>query len=254
MELIYGINPLMEALKGETPDIQTLFIAGGREGDNIRKIRQLASAKGIPVLYRKRQELDRLVGNRFHQGVAGMRRHFRYATVQEVLAHQPKGALGDLVVLLDGITDTQNLGALIRTGHCLGVNGFIIPENRSASLTASVLKASAGAMLHTPVAMVVNLARTIDYLKEEGFWVYGADARGNSDPGIFDRVKKVALVMGSEGKGMHSLVRKKCDYLVSIPMKGKIDSLNVSVAAGIIIHNVVRLWNEKQSAERFTDQ
>jgi 23S rRNA (guanosine2251-2'-O)-methyltransferase len=245
MEVIYGINPLMEELKSEGKAIQILLIARGREGEIIQKLYALASEKGIPVHYRKREELDRLVGNTFHQGVAGIRREFRYASVEEIVAHRSEGALGDLIILLDGITDPQNLGALIRTGHCFGVNGFIIPENRSASLTASVLKASAGAMLHTPVAMVVNLARTIDLLKGQGFWIYGADAEGNSDSRIFEKANRVVLVMGSEGKGIRPLVRKKCDHLISIPMIGKIDSLNVSVAAGIIIHNIVRKWDEK---------
>jgi 23S rRNA (guanosine2251-2'-O)-methyltransferase len=245
MEVIYGINPLMEALKSEAEAIQSLLIAKGREGEIIRKLHALALERGIPVLYKKREDLDRLVGNSFHQGVAGIRREFQYATVEEIVSRRPEGAEGDLVILLDGITDPQNLGALIRTGHCFGVNGFIIPENRSALLTASVLKASAGAMLHTPVAMVVNLARTIDFLKEQGFWIYGADAAGESDNRVFEQVNRVALVMGSEGKGIRPLVRKKCDYLISIPMKGKIDSLNVSVAAGIIIHRIVSKWDEK---------
>ena len=245
MEVIYGINPLMEALKSEAGEIQSLMIAKGREGESLRKLHALASEKGIQVLHRKREELDRLVGNTFHQGVAGIRREFRYATVEEIIARRPEGAQGDLIILLDGITDPQNLGALIRTGHCFGANGFIIPENRSASLTASVLKASAGAMLYTPVAMVVNLPRTIDFLKEQGFWVYGAEAEGNTDSRIFEKVNRVALVLGSEGKGIRSLVLKKCDYLISIPMKGKIDSLNVSVAAGIIVHGIVRKWDEK---------
>lgn len=244
MKYIYGINPLTEALKRETAEIQRLFIAKGREGEIIRKLIALASAKGIPVVYLKREELGRLVGNTLHQGVAGACHEFSYLTVQEIVAHRPEGARGDLIVLLDGITDPQNLGAIIRTGHCFGVNGLIIPENRAASLTASVLKASAGALLYTPVAMVVNMARTIDFLKEQGFWIYGADAAGNSNHQIFEQVKRVALVMGNEGKGIRPLVRKKCDYLVSIPMMGKIDSLNVSVAAGIIIHSIVSRWDK----------
>jgi len=245
MEFIYGINPLKEALKREKADIQNLFIAKGRDGEIIRELITLALAKGIPVFYRTREELDRLLGNTIHQGVAAVCCKFRYATVDEIVAHRPKAAKGDLVVLLDGITDPQNLGAIIRTGHCFGVNGLIIPENRSASLTASVLKASAGAMLHTPVATVINLARTIDFLKQQGFWIYGADASGNADHRIFEQVSRVALVMGSEGKGIRPLVRKKCDYLVSIPMKGEINSLNVSVAAGIIIKTIVSKWDEK---------
>lgn len=245
MEVIYGVNPLLEALKSDAGEIRSLMVARGREGEGIRKILALAEKRHIPVVYRMRDELDRLAGNAVHQGILGIRREFRYATVEEIIAHRPEGTRGDLIVLLDGITDPQNLGALVRTGHCFGVNGFVIPGNRSASLTAAVMKASAGALQYTPVAMVVNLARTIDFLKEQGFWIYGADAGGDSNPRVFDGVDRLALVMGSEGKGIRPLVRKKCDFLVSIPMKGKIDSLNVSVAAGIIVHQIVRRWDER---------
>jgi len=245
MDVIYGVNPLLEVLKSDAGEIRSLVVARGREGEGIRKILALAAEKQIPVVYRMREELDRLAGGMVHQGVLGIRREFHYATVEEIIAHRPEGSRGDLVVLLDGITDPQNLGALIRTGHCFGVNGFIIPGNRSASLTASVLKASAGALQYTPVAVVVNLTRTIDFLKEQGFWIYGADADGDSNPHVFDGVNRLGLIMGSEGKGIRPLVRKNCDFLVSIPMKGKIDSLNVSVAAGIIIHQIIKKWDEK---------
>jgi len=245
MEVIYGVNPLLEVLKNDAGEIRSLVVARGREGEGIRKILALAAEKQIPVVYRMREELDRLTGGMVHQGVLGIRREFHYATVEEIIAHRPEGSRGDLVVLLDGITDPQNLGALIRTGHCFGVNGFIIPGNRSASLTASVMKASAGALQYTPVAVVVNLTRTIGFLKEQGFWIYGADADGDSNPRVFDGVNRLALIMGSEGKGIRPLVRKNCDFLVSIPMKGKIDSLNVSVAAGIIIHQIIKKWDEK---------
>ena len=245
MEVIYGVNPLLEALKSNEGGIRNLVVAKGREGEGIRKILALAAEKQIPVVFRMREELDRLTGGMVHQGILGIRREFHYASVEEIVAHRPEGAGGDLVVLLDGITDPQNLGAIIRTGHCFGVNGFIIPGNRSASLTAAVMKASSGALQYTPVAVAVNLVRIIDFLKEQGFWIYGADADGDPNPRVFDGVKRLALVMGSEGKGIRPLVRKKCDFFVSIPMKGKIDSLNVSVAAGILIHQIVKKWDEK---------
>jgi len=144
------------------------------------------------------------------------------------------------VLVLNGVTDPQNLGALIRTAHCLGVNGIIIPENRAAAVTAAVVKASAGAAHRTPVAQVVNLARTIEYLQERGFWIYGADAGGDTDIEKFDDNGPVALVMGSEGKGLSPLVRKKCDFLLCIPMVGVVGSLNVSVAAGIILYEILK--------------
>ena len=171
MKLIYGINPLMEALKTDAGQMQRVMIVQGRQGDIIRKLKDLAAEKGLPVRYVNKEEMDRLVGNPFHQGVAGTGREFRYANVEEIVSKRVPGSRGDLILLLDGITDPQNLGGIIRTAHCFGVNGVIIPENRAALPTATVMKASAGAMVHMPVAMVVNLARTVDFLKQQGFWI-----------------------------------------------------------------------------------
>jgi 23S rRNA (guanosine2251-2'-O)-methyltransferase len=162
--------------------------------------------------------------------------------VDEVIAHRHEKSKYDLVVLLDSVTDPQNLGSIIRTAHCCGANGVIIPENRAASVTASVAKASAGAFQYLPVAMVVNLVRTIEYLKERGFWIYGADAEAQSDIRTPDYERHIALVMGSEGRGIRPLIRKKCDFLISIPMRGQVASLNVSVAAGVILFEILRKW------------
>jgi 23S rRNA (guanosine2251-2'-O)-methyltransferase len=159
-----------------------------------------------------------------------------------VIAHRHEKSKYDLVVLLDSVTDPQNLGSIIRTAHCCGANGVIIPENRAASVTASVAKASAGAFQYLPVAMVVNLVRTIEYLKERGFWIYGADAEAQSDIRTPDYERHIALVMGSEGRGIRPLIRKKCDFLISIPMRGQVASLNVSVAAGVILFEILRKW------------
>ncbi len=151
-----------------------------------------------------------------------------------------KGSRYSLVILLDSITDPQNLGSIIRTAHCCGANGVIIPENRSASVTASVAKASAGAVYCLPTAMVVNMVRTIEYLKEKGFWIYGAAAESEVSIHAPDYEGDIGLVLGSEGKGIRPLIRRKCDFLISIPMRGQVASLNVSVAAGIIIHEIFR--------------
>ena len=148
------------------------------------------------------------------------------------------------MVLLDSVTDPQNLGSIIRTAHCCGANGVIIPENRAASVTASVAKASAGAVHYLPTAMVVNLVRTIEYLKEKGFWIYGADCGVGSDIHAPDYEGNIGLVMGSEGRGIRPLIRKKCDFLISIPMRGQVASLNVSVAAGVILYEILRKWGE----------
>ncbi len=156
-----------------------------------------------------------------------------------------------LILILDGITDPQNLGSLIRTALCFGVAGLVIPENRAASVTPSVIKASAGAALHLPIIKVVNISRTIDQLKEVGFWIYGADADCGEGIRSPDYSNHAGLVLGSEGKGIRPLVRKKCDVLISIPMTGSIDSLNVSVAGGIILYEVTRHWDTlKTQGER----
>ncbi|MDR2861194.1 MAG: 23S rRNA (guanosine(2251)-2'-O)-methyltransferase RlmB, partial [Syntrophobacterales bacterium] len=244
MQVIYGVNPLMESLKGKG-DIQTLFLLREKKGEWIRQFLRLAAEKGIPVIYKTREEMDRLAGKVVHQGVVGIRKAFSYASLEDIVLRPTMAKDKRLIVLLDGVTDPQNMGAIIRTGHCFDVDGFIVPENRSASLTAAVLKASAGALLHMPVAMVVNLARAIDFLKEQKFWIYGADMGGQSDFRVFDRTDRVALVLGSEGNGLRPLIRKKCDFLVSIAMESSFNSLNVSVAAGIIIHNIVNNWKEE---------
>jgi len=245
IQVIYGVNPLLESLKGTELDIQTLFLLHGKKGEPVQQLLHLAAGKRIPVIYKTREEMDRLSGRGAHQGVMGIRRTFSYTTIEEIVLRPTKEENKRLLVLLDGITDPQNMGAIIRTGHCFGVDGFIVPENRSSPLTATVFKASAGALLHMPVAVVVNLARAIDFLKEQKFWIYGADMEGTSTCRVFDHVDRVALVMGGEEKGLRPLIRKKCDFLVSIPMRNSFDSLNVSVAAGILMYNIVKNWQEE---------
>ena len=189
-----------------------------------------------------RDRLEKLAPRRVHQGIVGLCREHAYATVDEVIAHRHEKSRYDLVVLLDQVTDPHNLGSIIRTAHCCGANGLIIPENRAASVTASVAKASSGAFQYLPVAMVVNLVRTIEYLKEREFWIYGADAEAKSDIRTPDYEGHIALVMGSEGRGIRPLIRKNCDFLISIPMRGRVASLNVSVAAGVILFEILRKW------------
>ena len=213
---------------------------GGRRGA-VQKILKLAAENGIPVESIGRDRVEKLAPDQVHQGIIGLcREHHAYATVDEVLANRHKDSRYSLVILLDSVTDPQNLGSIIRTAHCCGANGVIIPENRSASVTASVAKASAGAVYRLPTAMVVNMVRTIDYLKEKGFWIYGAAAESEVSIHAPDYEGDIGLVMGSEGKGIRPLIRKKCDFLISIPMRGQVTSLNVSVAAGIIIHEIFR--------------
>jgi len=244
VQVIFGINPLLEALKSHNGRIRKIVIAKGRGGAIVQRIMNLAEQNDIPVEFRERGYLDRQAGQKIHQGVIGFQKTFKYVDVDDVIANRHVGFNSNLILILDGIMDPQNLGSLIRTAHCCGVNGVIIPENRSAAVTAAVVKASAGAVCHTPVAMVVNLSNTIDYLKEKGFWIYGTDPASGKKINSFDYKGDIGLVMGSEGRGIRPLIKKKCDFFLSIPVVGKIDSLNVSVAAGIILYEILRTWGQ----------
>ncbi len=242
MQVIYGINPLREVFFSHPEMLEKVVVADRRGGNEVRKILKLAAEHGIPVEFGGRERVENLAPRQVHQGVAGICREHAYASVDEVIAHRHEKSKYDLVVLLDSVTDPQNLGSIIRTAHCCGANGVIIPGNRAASVTASVAKASAGAVQYLPTAMVVNLVRTIEYLKERGFWIYGADAVARMDIQTPDYEGNIALVMGSEGRGIRPLIRKKCDFLISIPMRGQVASLNVSVAAGVILFEILRKW------------
>jgi 23S rRNA (guanosine2251-2'-O)-methyltransferase len=240
MQVIYGINPLLEIFHSHPAMLEKIVIAEGRERGAVQKIMNLAVENGIPVEIAGRDKLEKLAPGRVHQGIVGFCREHAYANVDEVLANRRKDSRYSLVILLDSVTDPQNLGSIIRTAHCCGANGVLIPENRSASVTASVAKASAGAVYCLPTAMVVNMVRTIEYLKEKGFWIYGAAAESDVSIHAPDYEGDIGLVLGSEGKGIRPLIRRKCDFLISIPMQGQVTSLNVSVAAGIIIHEIFR--------------
>jgi 23S rRNA (guanosine2251-2'-O)-methyltransferase len=242
VQVIYGINPLLEVLLSHPAMLDKIVVADGRGGADVRKILSLAHEHGIPVEFGGRERLEKLAPRQVHQGVAAVCRAHAYATVDEVIAHRHERSKYDLVVLLDSVTDPQNLGSIIRTAHCCGANGMIIPENRAASITASVSKASAGAAHYLPTAMVVNLVRTIEYLKERGFWVYGADAEAQMNIQAPDYEGNIALVLGSEGRGIRPLIRKKCDFLIAIPLRGQVSSLNVSVASGVILFEILRKW------------
>jgi 23S rRNA (guanosine2251-2'-O)-methyltransferase len=244
MQVIYGINPLLEIFEARPVRLEKIVVAEGRTGEAVEKILRLARKHGVPVERSGRERVEKLAPGRVHQGIAGLCREEAPATLEAVIANRRADAPYSLVVLLDGVTDPQNLGSLIRTAHCCGANGVIIPEVRAASVTASVAKASAGATHHLPTAIVVNLVRAIDTLKEQGFWIYGAESGSDLDVYAPDYRGHVGLVMGSEGRGIRPLVRKQCDFLISIPMKGRVASLNVSVAAGVILYEILRKWGK----------
>jgi 23S rRNA (guanosine2251-2'-O)-methyltransferase len=190
------------------------------------------------VRFLSRVELDRMAGTASHQGVVAVTSSKQYADVEDVLA--AKRGEYSLVVVLDGVEDPHNLGAILRTADAAGADGVVIPERRAAGVTGTVAKASAGASEHLPVAKVTNISRTIEELKSRNLWIIGLDERAKQNYDSVDYKMNCAIVLGAEGKGVHDLVAKKCDFLVSIPMLGRVPSLNVSVAAGIVLYEVVR--------------
>ncbi len=244
MQVIYGINPLLEIFLTCPTMVEKIVIAEGRGGEALQKIMKLASDHGVPVEFTGREKVEKLAPRRIHQGIVGLCREHAYATVDDVIANRHKKSRYDLIIILDSINDPQNLGAIIRTAHCCGANGVIIPSNRAASVTASVVKASAGAVYRIPTAMTVNLVRTIEYLKDKGFWIYGADAASEDSFHTPDYEGHIGLVLGNEGLGIRPLIRKKCDFLISIPIRGEVASLNVSAAAGVILYEILRKWGK----------
>lgn len=235
-ENIVGRNPVIEALKSGTP-IDTIYIDGN--GGSLGLIRRLAREKGIVVKDAQDKKLSQLADGASHQGVVAVGACSEYVSVEDILEVSRKKGTKPFIIICDEIEDPHNLGAIIRTAETAGADGVIIPKRRSASLNATVAKTSAGAVSYVPVARVSNLASCIDTLKDNGVWIYGTDASG-TDYCQTDFTGSMALVIGSEGFGISRLIQKKCDFMVKLPMYGKINSLNASVAGGIFMYEVLR--------------
>jgi 23S rRNA (guanosine2251-2'-O)-methyltransferase len=240
MDRLTGIHAVHEALAAERP-LERIVIATGRQDSRVQKIVELARAQNVPVRFEDRVQLDRLANSRDHQGVIALAAARQNASLEDILgnANRNHGKAG-LVALLDGVEDPHNLGAIIRTSLAAGAHGVIIPERRAAGLTDVVARASAGALAHLPVARVTNLVRSMEELKGAGYWLVGLDERAEKSYTEVDYTTPVGIVMGGEGRGLHELTRKRCDFLVSLPTSGPIKSLNVSVAAGVVLFEVLR--------------
>jgi 23S rRNA (guanosine2251-2'-O)-methyltransferase len=236
---IFGRNPVLEALKGDR-SINKLIIAKGTTGGSLSEIRAKALTKKIPIQEVERTNLDSLAEGANHQGVMALVAARDYVEVEEILAMAHQKGEDPLILLLDEIEDPHNLGAILRSADGAGAHGVIIPKRRSASLTETVAKASAGAVEYVPVARVSNIAQTIEALKQQGIWIVGADALGDKVYWEQDMTGPLGIVVGSEGKGIGRLIKEKCDFLVGIPMKGKISSLNASVATSLILFEILR--------------
>ncbi len=223
-----GIHPVLEALRANQP-IDRVLIAKGAGGPRLQQIIDLCRERSIAVRFEQRQTLDRLSKTSAHQGVIAVGAAQQYAQLDEVIS------TAKMLVILDGIEDPHNLGAIIRSAHAAGADAVLIPERRAAPVTEVVAKAAAGALAHLPVVKTTNLNRLIEELKKKGFWIYGLDERGTYDYDKVEYTEPAALVLGGEGAGLHQQVANHCDFLIRIPLAGKISSLNVSVTAGIAL-------------------
>ncbi|MGI6737309.1 MAG: 23S rRNA (guanosine(2251)-2'-O)-methyltransferase RlmB [Anaerovoracaceae bacterium] len=235
-DLLIGRNAVTEALKSGRP-IRRLLAARGSEG-SIRRLTALARQRGVPVRFVSRSELDRLTGG-VHQGVAAYTAAHAYSSVEEILARAQRAGEDPFLIVLDDLSDPRNLGAILRTAECAGAHGVIIGRRRSPGLTATVAKTSAGAVEYVPVACVANIARTLAELKQRGIWTAACDMDGERYDSV-DLKGPIALVIGSEGAGLGRLVRETCDFAVSIPLCGRIESLNASNAAAVLMYEVRR--------------
>ena len=235
-DLIIGRNPVLEALRAGRP-IDSVYISG--EGGSLSLIARLAKEQGAVVKEAGRQKLDEISGGAAHQGVIAFGACAEYVGIKDILDAARAKNEPPFVIICDGIEDPHNLGAIIRTAECAGAHGVIIPKRRSASLSETVFKTSAGAASWVPVARVPNIPAAIDELKEQGLWIYGTDASGE-DYTKTDLKGPIGLVIGSEGFGIGKLAASKCDFMLKLPLKGRITSLNASVAAGIFMYEVLR--------------
>ena len=235
MAILSGIHPIAEALRAGNP-LERIMIAQGAGGPRLQEIIDMARRSNVPVRFEPRSALDKLASSSAHQGVIALGAARKYADLESVASSQ-------MLVVLDGVEDPHNLGAIVRTAHAAGAGAVIIPERRAVGVTDVVAKAAAGAIEHLPVVRVTNINRTLEDLKERGHWIYGLDERGTTDYDKVDYAERSVLVLGGEGKGLHEQVRKHCDLLVRIPLAGKISSLNVSVATGIVLFEWKRRVN-----------
>ena len=248
MHYIYGVNAVTEALKSRGRAFEWVGMAKERHDLRLQRLIEECRKLAIPIRFVQRTELDRMAGNAAHQGVVAVTSAKQYSDLDDVIG--AKRGQHSLVVILDGVEDPHNLGAILRTADAAGADGMVIPERRAAGVTGTVTKASAGASEHLPIAKVTNIARTVEELKDRNIWTVGLDEHGRQTYDSLDYNMDCALVLGAEGKGLHDLVKKKCDFLVSIPMLGKVPSLNVSVAAAVVLYEIVRQRRAHQGASK----
>ncbi len=238
MRFTLGIHPVREALRARRP-LDKVVIAKGAAGSRIQEIVELCRINSIPVRFESRDLMDRTSKGASHQGVIAFGAAQSYAELDSVIGE------AKLLVILDGVEDPHNLGAIVRTAHAAGADAVLTPERRAAPLTETVARAAAGALEYLPLVRITNVTQTLEQLKKVGFWIYGLDERGTERYDEVDYITPTALVFGGEGKGLHAGVQKHCDVLVRIPMAGEVSSLNVSVATGVVLFE----WCHRQNAK-----
>ncbi|MCC6766831.1 MAG: 23S rRNA (guanosine(2251)-2'-O)-methyltransferase RlmB [Deltaproteobacteria bacterium] len=229
--MVFGRNPVLEMMRGSAAAIQKLYVAEGAQG--VEPILAEARTLGVGIETVVRQVLDGLARGGHHQGVAIQTKPLAHVAVEDIVASAPA-----LVVMLDGIQDPQNLGAIIRAAEVLGAGGVVLPKDRSAGVTAAAIRASSGAAIHLPIAQVVNLVRALEDLKTAGYWSVGLDARGTSRFRDLPRIERAVLVVGGEGRGIRPLVGRACDFTVAIPVRGRVAALNAATAAAIALYEM----------------
>jgi 23S rRNA (guanosine2251-2'-O)-methyltransferase len=238
MEVLYGIHPVEEAIRSGARQLDHVSVARDRRDEKLDRLIELCRSAGIRVTHESKDTLTKLARSEMHQGVLAMVRERKFLAIEDLLATEKEGPR--FFLALDGVEDPHNLGALLRTAEGAGVDGVILPERRSAPITATVAKTSAGASEHVKVARVTNLVRSLEQMKQKNVWVLGLDERGSPDYMDFDFKTDCVLVLGREGAGLHDLVKKTCDHLLRIPMAGKVSSLNVSVAGAVVMYEAMR--------------
>ena len=239
MEVLYGLHPVEEAIRSGSRQLDHVSVARERRDERLERLVELCRTAGIRVSLEPRDQLTRLARTDAHQGVLAIVRERRFLGIEDLLAPAQEGR-HRFFLALDGVEDPHNLGALLRTADGAGVDGVILPERRSAPVTATVAKTSAGASEHVRIARVTNLVRSLEQMKKQHVWVLGLDERGSPDYTEFDFKTDCVLVLGREGAGLHDLVKKTCDHLLRIPMAGQVSSLNVSVAGAIVMYEAMR--------------
>lgn len=250
---IYGIHPALEALKAERDRIEKLYLAQGQLRGPLAQVQELARREGLRPEFVSRQQLGRFAEGGVHQGVVLRMAEFAYADFDEVIERFREAGNDGLVVLLDGIEDPHNLGAIVRSAYALGAQAVVIPKDRAAAVSGTAVKASAGATAHLPIARVTNLNRALEQLKDAGAWSVAADMSGDRPPSGVDFVSPTALVVGAEGAGVRKSVLEKCDFVVSIPMAGRLGSLNASVAGGILLYEIARQRAASRASKKSLD-